>query len=173
MTVLNLLQDYWLFTISSLWLQLFGTSRPNRDYKPFGKRSILPFLGYLTQEHPALWLKSPYCTLQYKWEMINSMHVSLHLELFPFTCFLGFVYSVCTKYVIGKLLPFVYRGLFFGVCVCSFLFGEQPSGIFPSCMKSLVSSVIDLKFGSLRTRQFLLHLFRNLAKLELNYVIFL
>lgn len=34
-------------------------------------------------------------------------------------------------------------------------------------VKSLISSVTDLKFGSLCTRQFFLHLFRNLAKLEL------
>lgn len=53
--------------------------------------------------------------------MANSMHMSLYPELFPFTCFLGFVYSVCSKYVIGKLLPFVYCGLFLCVCVVFFL----------------------------------------------------
>lgn len=84
MTVPNLLGNDWLFTICSLWLQLFGTSPPNRDYKPFGKKAILPCLWYLTQRNILhCWWKACNFTFQYKWKMINSMHVSLQPELFP------------------------------------------------------------------------------------------
>lgn len=58
MTVPNLLEDNWLFTISSLWLHRFGTSPPNRDYKPYGKKTILPCLWYLTQRS----------ILRYRWK---------------------------------------------------------------------------------------------------------
>lgn len=144
--------------INSLWLQPFRTSLLDRDYKPFGKRTSLRCLWHLTQEHPALWLKRPYFTLLYKWEMINSAHVSLYLELFAFTCFLKVVCSVCTKYVENSF-P-LHTVDFFFVCVISF-WRTTIQQYFLLTLKSRMNSVIDLAFGSLWTRPFLFHLFHN------------
>lgn len=60
----------------------------------------------------------------------------------------------------------------FFVCIV-FCLGNSFQEYFLLTMKSLVSSVIDLKFCSLCTSQFVLHPFHKLAKLGLNYIFFL